>query len=312
MLSIVRLLLVLELALMTSCGNPQQNAASAPDMVPVPAGEFLMGSDRVDREGLQQRYGLVRPLFLDEHPAHTVTLPSFFIDRYEVTNAQYKEFVRATRAREPADWIQNGYNLFKDRLEQTDLETLRWIGRDYFKFDVDTRTLDKPALLALMSKRRSELDVFPVGGVTWHEAAAFCQWQHKRLPTEAEWEKAARGPQGLEFPWGNTWDERLLNAGDDAKWEDGIAPVGSYEHSKSPYGAYDMAGNVWEWVEDWYQPYPGSTYKNPDFGQSKKVIRGGGGGMGHYAISPFFRTAARQAAEPLATSSDVGFRCARS
>jgi formylglycine-generating enzyme required for sulfatase activity len=279
-------------------------------MVLVPAGRFVMGSDKADTEGLQQRYGLVKPLYRDEHPRHERTLSAFYIDRWEVSNIEYKRFVQAVNAREPFGWTQNGYNLHPERLAQTDLETLRWIAREYFKLDADTSAMDKASLLRAMDERRKVVDRLPVAEVSWAEAAAYCRWKGKRLPTEAEWEKAARGTDEREFPWGNDWDVERINAGDNAPTEEGLAPVGSYEYSKSPYGAYDMAGNVWEWVQDDYRSYPGSDYSAPEFNQGKKVIRGGGGGIGHYSLSVFFRSAARQAAEPNTTSADVGFRCA--
>ena len=282
-----------------------------PDMVLVPEGEFIMGSDKVDTEGLQQRYGLMKPLYVDEHPQQRVRLKSFFIDRYEVCNEQYKEFTGATKYQEPFEWSQNGYNLAAERLEKSDVDALRWIASDYFKEDVDTRRLDKPALLNLMTQKRQFLDRLPVAGVMWADADAYCHWKHKRLPSEAEWEKAARGKDGNEFPWGNTWDPDAINSGDNIQWEDGIAPVGTYPNSKSPYGVYDMAGNVWEWVADDYRPYPGNLTPNAEFGAGKKVLRGGGGGIGHYAISQFFRSAARQSNDPRATGADVGFRCAQ-
>ncbi len=269
-----------------------------------------MGSDKTDSTGKQKEYGLVKPLFLDEHPKHEVTLPAFYIDRYEVSNTQYKKFVVATRHAEPFPWSQNGYNLMEARLQASDLETLRWIATEYFKFDIDTRVASKNQLLQLMRKNRAEKDRLPVTNVSWFDANAYCQWAGKRLPSEAEWEKAARGTDGREFPWGNEWDTGQTNVGDDADWEGGIAPVGSYKNNQSPYGVYDLAGNVWEWTADWYQPYPNSDYTSKDFGETQKVIRGGGGGVGHYSLSFFFRSAMRGNATPDTQSDDVGFRCA--
>lgn len=292
-----------------ACGARDHSPPS--DMVLVPAGEFIMGSNKVDTEGLQQRYGLVKPLYTDEHPQQRVFLKSFYIDRYEVSNQRYKEFTQAAKYQEPFEWSQNGYNLVPERLELSDVDTLRWIASDYFKFDVDTRRLDKPALLRLMTQKRVFHDRLPVAGVMWQDADAYCRWKKKRLPSEAEWEKAARGTDGFEFPWGNDWNPDVINSGDNTQYEDGIAPVGTYPNSKSPYGVYDMAGNVWEWVADDYQAYPGNKEPNPEFGTGKKVLRGGGGGIGHYALSQFFRAAGRQASDPRAMSADVGFRCAQ-
>ena len=294
---------------LVACGASEPTAP--PDMVLVPAGEFIMGSDKVDTEGLQQRYGMVKPLYADEHPQQRVFLKSFYIDRYEISNSQYKEFTHKTRHQEPFEWSQNGYNLAPERLEQSDLSTLRWIASDYFKLDVDTKRLDKAELLRLMAEKRSFLDRLPVAGVMWQDADAYCRFQQKRLPNEAEWEKAARGTDGFEFPWGNTWNPDVINAGDNTQWDNGIAPIGTYPSSKSPYGVYDMAGNVWEWVADDYHPYAGNKEPNPDYAARKKVLRGGGGGIGHYAISQFFRSAARQSSDPRATGADVGFRCAQ-
>lgn len=278
----------------------------------ISAGPFIMGSNKTDTSGKQQEYGLVKPLFLDEHPEHQRELPAFTIDTYEVTNAQYKQFVRATARAEPFPWTQNGYNLLQERLQATDLESLRWIATEYFKFDRDTGTMSRAALLKAMSDDQASKDRLPVASVTWFDADSYCQWVGKRLPTEAEWEKAARGPQGNEYPWGNEWDTGKANIGDDADWEGGIAPVGSYANNKSVYGVFDLAGNVWEWTASWYQPYPHSGYHAEEFGETYKVIRGGGGGVGHYSLSYFFRSAMRGNALPTTQSEDVGFRCARS
>jgi formylglycine-generating enzyme required for sulfatase activity len=281
------------------------------DMVLIPAGGFIMGSNKTDTSNKKDEYGLVKPLFLDEHPERQVTLDAYWIDVNEVSNAQYKAFIFETNRAEPFEWTQNGYNLIKERLEATDVEALRWIATQYFQLDLDTRKMGKQALLQAMYDDWAVKDTLPVTSVTWQDAHDYCRWAGKRLPTEAEWEKAARGTDGREFPWGNEWDAGLSNTGDDVDWEGGIAPVGSYQQSQSPYGVYDMAGNVWEWVVDWYQPYPGTDYESDEFGEKNKVLRGGGGGVGHYSLSYFFRSAARAYAKPDTASGDVGFRCAK-
>jgi len=292
-----------------------KESASRPDygaMVFVAPGPFVLGSNKTDDSGKQQEYGLVNPLYVDEHPQQTQVVDGFFIDQYEVTNGAYKKFVVQTQRKEPFGWTQNGYNLIKDRLEVTDLETLRWIATEYFKLDLDVTTMSRRQLLSAMYSDQQIKDSLPVTGVTWFDASEYCQWIGKRLPTEFEWEKAARGPNGLEYPWGNEWDPDVANTGDNTDWPEGITPVGSFPKNISPYGAYDMSGNVWEWVADWYQPYPGSTLEREGFGEKNKVLRGGGGGVGHYALSVFYRGAARSFAPPMTSSSDIGFRCVKS
>lgn len=280
-------------------------------MVTVPGGEFIMGSDKEDKEGMQQRFGFPNPLYLDERPKRKRHLDAFQIDTYEVSNKQYKAFISSTNRMMPFHWVNNGYALAEAKLKTMEVERLRKLAVEYFKLDMDTRKMDKEQLLSAMRAQQQTLDKFPVGGVNWFDAKDFCQWRGARLPTEAEWEKAARGANGQEFPWGNQWDPKITNTGDDGKWENGLAPVGVYPGNRSPYGAFDMSGNVWEWVQDWYAPYSGSSYKSPLFGKTNRVIRGGGGGVGHYAISYFFRASTRQYSEPELESEDVGFRCAK-
>ena len=282
------------------------------DMAVVPAGDFLQGSDTVDDGKNFSGYGVKKALYVDEHPKHRVHLDAFMIDRYEVSNAKYRDFVIAANYWVPQDWRANGYLLTRKILEIANLETLRRLAAETFRLDVDTRTLDREQLLDAIEKHQKEYDDLPIVDVSWHDAQHYCQWAGKRLPTESEWEKAARGTDGREFPWGNEWDIHRLNAGGTPDRDPGVMPVGSFPDGRSPYGVYDMAGNVMEWVDDWYQAYAGNDAPSKDYGKTNKVVRGGGwGGVGHYAISYFYRTSYRFYIGPDSRFNDLGFRCAR-
>lgn len=233
-------------------------------MIVVPAGSFPMGVPAGARDGGR-----------DEYPRHDVFVDTFAIDKFEVTNGRYLEFVKAIGHRVP----QNPRNPTRNL----------WQG---------------DSITDVLTDR-------PVINVDWFDAEAYCRWAGKRLPTEAEWEKAAKGTSDRRFPWGNV-EPTPKHLNYNQRWigEKTLMPVGSYEAGKSPYGLYDMAGNVWEWVNDWYdaQYYERSPKKNPkgpDTG-TKKVIRG----AGWQNETPTVRIFTRVESDPMVRNESTGFRCA--
>jgi len=287
-------------------------------MVLIPAGEFTMGSDKAEDDtkwkgaNALNPYGFHDKLYIDEHPGHKVTLPAFLMDKYEVSNEKYRKFTIATQRRPPITWQQNGYNLTNKFLASLPLVYLQQVASDRFKLDMDVNTMTRNALLAELVKVQTARSKLPVTSVTWADAKAYCRWAGKHLPSEAEWEKAARGPEGFEFPWGNDWDPKKINTmseNPDAPY----APGGTFPGDKSPYGVYDMAANVSEWVADWYDAYPGAPPSdNKYYGKTQRVTRGGITSSGHYdALSLMFRSAKRAHLPPDSALLDLGFRCAK-
>ena len=200
----VRVVLLLLLGMLSAA---VRGSAFAEDRVPqgmvlIPEGWSIMGSNRWDG---------------DEAPERRLYLNAFFIDRYEVTNGQYRQF-------DPGHRFPPG-------------------GED-----------------------------LPVTDVTWEEAQTYARWGGTRLPTEEEWEKAARGVDGRTFPWGEEYGATLCNVRQSQRASP--TPGGSFPKDRSALGVYDLAGNVAEWTASWYRPYPGGTSKNDDFGEKFRVIRG--------------------------------------
>jgi formylglycine-generating enzyme required for sulfatase activity len=184
-----------------------------PNMVQIPAGEYAIGSNKTDDKNQQKEFGFIEPLFVDEHPLHTVKVPAFLIDKYEVTNVQFKKFVLATKHPTPSGWVQNGYNVSEKRLAAFKLNFLRRVASEYFLLDMDTTTMSHKQLLKALLKIQRAQDNLPVMSVTWSDAQKYCMWLKKRLPTENEWEIAARGKQGYEYPWGDVFDLKKTNGG---------------------------------------------------------------------------------------------------
>lgn len=238
-------------------------ASPETDMVFVPGGPFILGSDEVDSEGRAREFGSRRPWYEDEHPRQTMDLPPFRIDRTEVTEAAYRTFVREVGYPPPSHW----------RGDPPEPEHPEW----------------------------------PVVNVNWMDAQNYCHWRGARLPSEFEWEKAARGSDGRAYPWGGEFDPDRANTGHLGE----IVAAGHFTESASPYGALDMAGNVWEWTSSWYRPYPGNDTPSEFYGRRFKVLRGGGGGAGgHYQLERLTtRSSYRFFLDPRAKVEDAGFRC---
>lgn len=239
------------------------------EWVTVPGGEFEMGAEGGVAEA-------------DEAPKHKVTLDTFVIGKYEVTNKNYHTFVKATGHRLPQNCCEPKYTIWKGDAPMDDAVEL------------------------------------PMINVSWDDAVAFCKWAGGRLPTEAEWEKAAKGTDGRIYPWGNdspmSGNRANFSFDPVSVWEGpaSLAKKDQYLHGTSPYGAHEMAGNVWEWVSDWYDEgyYKNSPSKNPQ-GPAEGKIKTIRGGSWRNNMDTLRTTNRNGKHPPTERRVYIGFRCAK-
>jgi formylglycine-generating enzyme required for sulfatase activity len=245
-------------------GTKMQSNVDGMTQLYIPAGKFQMGTSTIDDWTGD-----------DEFPLHEVYLDSFWMDKTEVTNAQYQNCVQAGACQVPHSLSSETQISYYDN---------------------------------------SAFAEYPVIQVDWEQANAYCKWAGRRLPTEAEWEKSARGITERLFPWeGDAKGPDFANYDIDDNWPNAdTSPVSSILPGASPYGVMDLAGNVYEWVADWYAAdyYAQSPAANPTGPQSgtARVIRGGAWSSDWV----FVRTGSRLSFYPDLYSNDIGFRCAQS
>jgi formylglycine-generating enzyme required for sulfatase activity len=277
-------------------------------MAYVPAGAYVLGSDQSEIDWTLEQCMVFHDdcqpsSFEDEMPSHAVQLAAYWIDQTEVTVAMFARFVENTGYETEAERTQFS-NVYDD--EEWERE----------------RNVD---WLHPTGSERTAPDDEPVRNVSWHDAWVYCQWAGKRLPTEAEWEAAARGSDHRLFPWSNLPpSDTLANLADgslyDAAWrnseiDDGfreVSPVDAFPAGSSPYGLMGMAGNVKEWVYDWYSPgydlADGAANPVVSINTGQRVRKGGG----YTSSLTAARSANRAGEEPYWTASDLGFRCVSS
>ncbi len=247
-----------------------KNKAKWTEMIPIPAGSFIMGSTPYEVMSQSARE--------EETPQREIYLDAYYIDKYEVTNALYWEFLDYIKRTGDHSKCHPGEPKNKDHTPE------KWYEDRYF---------DHPD--------------YPVVRVDWYDAYAFASWAGKRLPTEAEWEKASRGSDGRRFPWGDVFSASRVNWG-----AAGSLTVGSYESGNSVYGCGDMAGSIIEWCADWFDRnyYNRATNNNPKGPEAPTGVRVMRGGSLFANSAYLLRCAKRSFGRPDERNKAVGFRCA--
>lgn len=291
----LKLLKVLSFGTLVVLGTPLLSWAheSGPDnplerdMVFIPAGQFIFGTNQTDESGLNASMGIPKPLYQDAHPEQKPFLKGFYIDRFEVTNRRYQNFLKSLPTHPE-------YKVMIEKLGYYS-PPKSWQKTQFPKGQGD----------------------HPVIWVSWFDASNFCQWAGKRLPTEKEWERAARGTKGQAYPWGNTFERNRANLPNKIGSKVALSKVGTFPKGATPEGVEDLIGNAWEWIDGDYVPYPNNSFQIDDFNQGYKVIRGASvSDIGHFpgkfyakVLKEFARSGYRQYADPSQGASDVGFRC---
>jgi formylglycine-generating enzyme required for sulfatase activity len=263
-----------------------------PQLVTIPAGPFLMGTPESEVEELfklmQAEYEDTKRAWVErEVPQHEVTLDEYAIARYPITNAEFERFIEDGGYTQRDYWTDAGW-------KQKEKES--WTQPRYW----DDEKWNPPSQ--------------PVVGVSWYEALAYCRWLSEksgktyRLPTEAEWEKAARGTDGRRYPWGDAWDASLCNNKESGPGK--TTPVGEYPEGESPYGVEELVGQVWEWCRTKYgleYPYNPNDGREDEAGDDTRIIRGASWNDG----AGWCRCGSRGGDVPRYRSGDGGFRCVR-
>ncbi len=217
----------------------------------------------------------------------------------------------------PQPWYEDEHPRFKVTLKGFFIDKFEVTQLEYLKF---VRSAGhRPPAHWRNGVYKVGSDSHPVTFVDWYDANDYCRWRGKRLPTEAEWEKAARGMEGHRYPWGDIFHVSRAHLSPASDIVMHLSPVGRYPKGASTYGVFDMVGNAWEWTESWYLPYPGSHLRKSEFGMKHRVVRGlSYHSLGHYpggaypqVLAVYARAATRSYDPPSERLGDLGFRCVK-